>query len=94
MPDALLTADEIQSAVDRLDGWELDDDRLRRTFEFGDFVEAFGFMTRVALVAEKLFHHPDWSNSWNRVEITITNHDAGGLTDRCVELAAKIDGLT
>lgn len=92
-PDRLLSADEVEASLQKLDGWALVDDRLARTFEFSDFVAAFGFMTRVALVAEKLFHHPDWSNSWNRVDIAITNHEAGGVTDRCVELATRIDGL-
>ena len=93
MADPLLTPDELAAALEQLDGWAVEDDRLVRSFEFADFVAAFGFMARVALVAEKLFHHPDWSNSWNRVDIAITNHDAGGLTARCVELATRIDGV-
>lgn len=77
------------------DGWALDDgDRsLRKTFVFGDFVEAFGFMARVALVAEKLGHHPDWSNSYRRVEVRLTTHDAGGLTALDVALAERMDRL-
>lgn len=86
-----LTADEVAELGERLPAWEVADATLRRTFEFADFVEAFGFMTRVALVAEKLFHHPDWSNSWNRVDIAITSHEAGGLTVGCVALATAID---
>jgi 4a-hydroxytetrahydrobiopterin dehydratase len=93
MADALLTPDELDAATATLPDWEVRDGRLVRSFEFADFVAAFGFMTRVALVAEKLFHHPDWSNSWNRVDIAIVNHDAGGLTARCVELARRIDGV-
>ena len=61
--------------------------------EFDGFVAAFGFMTKVALVAEKMDHHPDWRNSWNRVEITLTSHDAGGVTQRDIALARAIDGL-
>jgi len=76
-----------------VDGWEVDGARLVRTFTFADFSEAFGFMTRVALVAEKLNHHPDWENSWNRVTIAITSHDEGGITDTCVELATRVNGL-
>ena len=68
-------------------------DAITRSFKFADFSQAFGFMTRVALAAEKLNHHPDWSNVWNRVEITLTTHDAGGLTERDVKLAKIIDGL-
>jgi 4a-hydroxytetrahydrobiopterin dehydratase len=68
-------------------------DAITRTLKFADFSQAFGFMTRVALAAEKLDHHPEWSNVWNRVEITLTTHDAGGLTERDVKLAKIIDGL-
>lgn len=68
-------------------------DAITRSFKFADFSQAFGFMTRVALAAEKLDHHPEWSNVWNRVEITLTTHDAGGLTERDVKLAKIIDGL-
>ncbi len=69
-------------------GWEHSDGMLHREFVFANFSEAFGFMTRVALLAEKLDHHPDWSNSWNKVAIAIASHDAGGITARCFELAA------
>jgi 4a-hydroxytetrahydrobiopterin dehydratase len=74
-----------------LQGWELVDGRLHRELRFADFPEAFAFMTRVALTAEKLDHHPDWSNSWNTVVIDIVSHDAGGLTPRCFDLAAAVD---
>jgi 4a-hydroxytetrahydrobiopterin dehydratase len=74
-------------------GWVASDGRLHREFAFADFSEAFAFMTRVALIAEKLDHHPDWSNSWNRVVIDITSHDEGGITDRCVELATRVNRL-
>lgn len=74
-------------------GWTVVDDRLHRELTFADFSEAFAFMTRVALVAEKLNHHPDWSNSWNRVVIDITSHDQGGITDLCVEFAARVNRL-
>ena len=68
-------------------------DAIARTFRFKDFSEAWGFMTRVALLAEKHDHHPEWSNVWNRVEITLTTHDAGGLSARDVALARAIDAL-
>jgi len=87
----LLDDDQIAKALGELDGWEVVDGKLHHTFEFADFVEAFGFMTRVALVAEKLDHHPDWSNSWNKVDISIVNHAAGGITGRCIDLARRID---
>jgi len=73
--------------------WETIDDRFHRELEFADFSEAFGFMTRVALIAEKLNHHPDWSNSWNRVTIDITSHDQGGVTDLCVDFATRVNRL-
>ena len=66
-------------------------DAVARTFQFADFNEAFGFMTRVALAAEKADHHPEWFNVYNRVEITLSTHDAGGLSERDVALAAFID---
>lgn len=74
-------------------GWEVEGDHLHREVRFADFNEAFGFMARVALVAEKLDHHPDWSNSWNRVTIDVTNHDAGGISDLCVELTTRINAI-
>jgi len=74
-------------------GWELVDGRLHREFEFADFSEAFGFMARVALLAERLDHHPDWSNSWNRVVIDLSSHDVGAITDRDRELAAAISAV-
>ncbi len=75
-------------------GWNLMDDRdaIRKSFKFKSFVEAFGWMTRMALYAEKLDHHPEWSNVYNRVEVTLTTHDADGLTALDVELAQKMDG--
>lgn len=68
-------------------------DRIRCRLCFGDFVEAFGFMTQVALLAEKADHHPEWRNVYNRVDIELTTHDAGGLTLKDIELARAIDGL-
>jgi 4a-hydroxytetrahydrobiopterin dehydratase len=68
-------------------------DAIRRSFTFKDFNEAFGFMSRVALAAERMDHHPEWFNVWNRVEITLSTHDAGGLSERDVKLARAIDGF-
>jgi 4a-hydroxytetrahydrobiopterin dehydratase len=74
--------------------WEHRDDALHREFTFADFSEAFAFMTRVAMLAEQAAHHPEWSNVWNRVVITLTTHDAGGVvTDKDHDLAAAIDRL-
>jgi 4a-hydroxytetrahydrobiopterin dehydratase len=74
-----------------LPDWTLDGEHLRRTFRFRDFVEAFAFMTRVALLAERADHHPEWFNVWNRVEIGLSTHDAGGLSQKDVDLAREID---
>lgn len=74
-------------------GWALGENgrTIRRSFRFADFGEAFGFMARVALAAEKADHHPEWSNVYNRVDVTLTTHDAGGLTAKDFDLARKID---
>lgn len=79
----------------RLPAWRVlaDRDAIARTFEFKDFSAAFGFMARAALVAEKLDHHPEWTNVWNRVEVTLSTHDAGGLTERDVALAEAMDKI-
>jgi len=91
VPRPLLAPEEIAAALRELPGWELRDGKLQRALAFADFAEAFAFMTRVALAAEKLDHHPDWSNVWNRVAIALWTHDAGGITKRDVELARRID---
>ena len=76
-------------------GWSLDSEGkgIVRKFVFEDFSEAFGFMTRVAIAAEKADHHPEWSNVWNRVEIFLTTHDAGGLTAKDIGLAGRINAI-
>lgn len=73
------------------EGWTVVDGKLHREIEFHNFVEAFGFMSMVALLAEKANHHPDWSNSWNKVVIDLTSHDKGELTDRDYDLAEAIN---
>ena len=83
----------VRSRLERLHGWTLDDGRLHRRLEFDDFVGAFGFMSSVALVAERLNHHPDWSNSYRTVDIHLSSHDVGGLSERDFELAGRIDAL-
>jgi 4a-hydroxytetrahydrobiopterin dehydratase len=81
------------AALPQLQGWSAapDKDALIKTFKFADFNEAFGFMTRVALMADKLDHHPEWFNVYNRVEVLLTTHDADGVTDLDVTLAKFMD---
>lgn len=76
-------------------GWTLDGERdaISKSYTFANFVDAFGFMTRAAIWAEKWNHHPEWSNVWNRVDVTLTTHDAGGLSALDVKLARKLDSL-
>ena len=94
MIEALSEAERID-ALDGLPDWDHDDgrDAISRRFVFVDFSEAFAFMTRVALLAEKADHHPEWSNVWNRVDVTLTTHDAGGLSSRDIAMAQAIDAL-
>jgi 4a-hydroxytetrahydrobiopterin dehydratase len=88
-----LTADERKSLLAGLPGWEpvIGRDALHKSFKFGDFNAAFGFMTRVAIKAQELDHHPEWFNVYNRVEITLSTHEADGLTQRDIDLAEFIE---
>ena len=86
LDDAAVTA-----ALADLDGWSLEDGKLHRAFRFADFNEAFGFMSRVALVAEQTNHHPEWSNVYDRVVVDLVTHDAGGITERDVSLAKTMN---
>lgn len=82
---------EIALALERLPGWNRDGAHICRSYKFADFTHAFAFMTRVALLAEKADHHPEWSNVYNKVEVRLTTHDAAGLTRRDIDLATAID---
>ncbi|MCO5080948.1 MAG: 4a-hydroxytetrahydrobiopterin dehydratase [Rhizobiaceae bacterium] len=90
-----LSPDAIRAALAELEGWELADDGLsiRRVFTFRNFSEAFGFMSRAALAAEKMDHHPDWSNVYRTVDVTLNTHDAGGLTELDFKLAKKMNAI-
>ena len=90
-----LTGAARAQAIAALKGWGdvKGRDAIHKSFKFSDFNQAFGFMTRVALQAERMDHHPEWSNVYNRVEITLSTHDAGGVSARDIELATLIDGL-
>lgn len=83
----------IATGLEQLDGWTRDGDTLRKRFAFTDFSEAFGWMARVALAAEKADHHPDWTNVYNRVDVALSSHDVGGITERDFDLAAAMDRL-
>ncbi len=89
----VLGKQERELLLDRLPEWEVKENRLRREWDFASFVEAFGFVTRVALLAESMNHHPNWSNVYSKVVIELTTHDAGGLTEKDVLLAVAIDQL-
>jgi len=92
---SLLQGSEREEALNKVPGWAEVSSKagIARRFKFKNFVEAFGFMSRVALVAEKANHHPEWSNVYAQVDIFLSTHDEGGLTQKDVDLAAQIDGL-
>lgn len=89
----LLSSDDQQARLADVPGWAIENDGLVRTFTFPNFMVAFGFMTSAAIAAEKMNHHPEWSNVYNRVEVRLTTHDAGGLTGYDFDLAAKMNEL-
>jgi 4a-hydroxytetrahydrobiopterin dehydratase len=88
-----LSDQQVQEHLSTLSGWELKDGKLHKTYKFKNFVEAFGFMTRGALEAEKMHHHPEWFNVYNRVVVDLTTHDVSGISDLDVALAKKLDAL-
>jgi 4a-hydroxytetrahydrobiopterin dehydratase len=88
-----LSEQEIAAELRELAGWSVVNGNLHRVFEFKDFSTAFGFMTRVAIAAEKMDHHPDWSNAWNKVTVDLSTHSAGGLTKNDFELAGKMQQI-
>jgi len=88
-----LSESEIKSEMTKLKGWKIVDGKLNRTFEFADFNEAFGFMTRVAMEVEKLNHHPEWFNVYNSVRIELVTHDVGGLSNFDFKLASIINRI-
>jgi 4a-hydroxytetrahydrobiopterin dehydratase len=88
-----LSPEIIKDKLTELDGWNLDAEKLTRLFVFGNFVEAFAFMTEVAVLAEAMNHHPEWSNVYKRVDIHLTTHDVGGLSELDFSLAQQINTL-
>jgi len=88
-----LSGDAIRSGLAETDGWTLENDKLHREFRFSNFVAAFGFMTSAAIEAEKMNHHPEWFNVYNKVSVHLTTHDAGGITELDFQLAKKMNQL-
>ena len=93
MGSGKLSKQQVAVGLGKLDGWRLVKGNLHRMFEFKDFTQAFGFMKRVALAANRMEHHPDWSNSYNKVTIDLSTHSAGGITENDFELASKIQKI-
>lgn len=89
-----LTDTEINAQLEGISGWTVENEKLHKEFQFDSFVEAFGFMASVALIAESMNHHPEWFNVYNRVTVDLATHDAGGISALDFELAKKIDVLS
>ena len=94
MQDRLLEKSELEEAISKFPKWEYQEESLKQDFFFSDFREAFEFMVQVAEIAETLNHHPDWSNSWNKVSIAISTHSAGGLTALDLKFVEKVEMLS
>jgi 4a-hydroxytetrahydrobiopterin dehydratase len=90
---AILSETQIREALASLPGWALAGGKLHRDYQFADFVHAFGFMATAAIAIEARNHHPEWSNVWNRVAVDLTTHDAGGITQKDVDLARTLEAL-
>ncbi len=88
-----LSSEQIQSELQNLSGWSLVDGKLHKEFQFEDFIQAFGFMTRAAIHAEKMNHHPEWFNVYNKLKVDLMTHDAGGITENDIKLAKILNSL-
>ena len=88
-----LTEQELEQGVAELSGWSVEDGKLQKTFKFKDFSAALAWMVRAGIEAEKLDHHPDWCNSWNKVEVSLQTHSVGALSELDLKLAAEMDRL-
>jgi len=91
MASPKLDDEEIAGRIHGMDGWRIQDGALARSYEFESFVQAFGFMSMAALQAQRMDHHPDWTNVYNRVDVRLSSHDVGGISDRDFRLAHLID---
>lgn len=88
-----LNEDQLRAALESLSGWQISNAKLHREYKFADFIHAFGFMATAAIAIEKMNHHPEWFNVWNKVTIDLTTHDAGGITEMDVKLARTLDSI-
>jgi 4a-hydroxytetrahydrobiopterin dehydratase len=88
-----LSPEQIETSLRQVQGWQVVNDKLHRKYQFLDFIHAFGFMATAAIAIEKMNHHPEWSNVYNRVTIDLTTHDSGGITQNDVDLAQLLDGI-
>ena len=90
----ILSNKQINEYLEDLNGWSVVNEKLSKTFKFSNFIQAFGFMTQVAITSEAMDHHPEWSNVYNRVEINLVTHSEGGITKLDIELAMKVDSIS
>jgi len=88
-----LSSEQISEELKNLPGWSVKDEKLHKNFEFGDFNDAFGFMTRAAMHIEKMNHHPEWFNVYNKLTVDLMTHDAGGITENDIQLAKILNSL-
>ncbi|WP_269615012.1 4a-hydroxytetrahydrobiopterin dehydratase [Prochlorococcus marinus] len=90
---SLIEKNQLDSFIEKNPSWIIDNKTIKKEFKFENFIEAFGFMSKVALLSEKIDHHPDWKNTYNKVKISLTTHDKGGITNNDIKLAESIDKL-
>ncbi len=90
---SLLDQNQLDSFIENNSSWIIDNKTIKKEFKFDNFIDAFGFMTKVALLSEKMDHHPDWQNTYNTVKINLTTHDKGGITTNDIQLAESMDKL-
>ena len=90
---SLIEQNQLDSFPEKNPSWIIDNKTIKKEFKFENFIEAFGFMSKVALLSEKMDHHPDWQNTYNKVKINLITHDKGGITDNDIKLAESIDKL-
>ncbi len=88
---SLIEQNQLDSFIEKNPSWIIDNKMIKKEFKFDNFIDAFGFMSKVALLSEKMDHHPDWQNTYNKVRISLTTHDKGGITSNDIKLAESID---